>query len=105
MDWDYAADGIWNVRLSGAGDGSGRWSELLSEGLLAALHVWNMAGELRDRQRARSEPLPDIFYVAARWLAERVQEELGSRWEVLWVGPEGAWHWVDAPVSWRSFDS
>lgn len=53
----------------------------------------------------RPEPLADLFYAAARWIAKRVQEELGSQWEVLWVGPQDAWHWVDAPVSWRSLDA
>lgn len=104
MDWDYGASGIWNVRCPGVGGVSGRWHDLLSEGLLAALEVWNMAGELGDRQRARGEPFPDFFYAAAKWLAERVQEELGQEWEVLWV-ERGAWHWVEAPVGWHSFDS
>lgn len=103
IDWDYGAGGIWNIPLPG-GVRSGNPSKLLSEGLRGILHAWNICGEVLDRGKVVEDPLPAFFYTSARWLAERAQEELGSSWDVLWVGQDLAWHWVMPPVAWQSLN-
>lgn len=66
------------------------WSDCLSSALLDPLQGWNDAGEVLLGRRESSQvtdPLIDAFYALAAELAERVQQELGSDYEVLHITP------------------
>jgi hypothetical protein len=74
------------------------WSDELSDDLLDDLKRWNdECGEMAVRGDETS--LRDEF-ARARPLAERVQQQLGSEWEVLYTSG-GAWHWVALPHGWK----
>lgn len=116
IDWDFTAHGIWKI-LSPAELSAplppGRWgpapaeitrprpwSDRLSSALLDALQEWNDTGEAilgGRRSFPATELETDTFYARAAELAERVQQELGSDYEVLHITPHGAWRWARPP--------
>lgn len=117
IDWDFSAHGIWKilspVELSAPLPAGGTWgpapaetarprpwSDCLSSALLDPLQGWNDAGEVLLGRRESSQvtdPLIDAFYALAAELAERVQQELGSDYEVLHITPNGSWRWACRP--------
>jgi hypothetical protein len=116
VDWDYGAHGLWLVLspeelrappptggtwgpyVASAESEPRPWSDELSDDLLDDLKRWNdECGEMAVRGDETS--LRDEF-ARARPLAERVQQQLGSEWEVLYTSG-GAWHWVALPHGWK----
>ena len=119
IDWDLGASGIWLIvdwrqQRASAQDGEepelvgfgGPWSDVLPADLLAALQDWNDAAE--EFSRPESTPAAGRLQRKAalrqrgRELAERVQDELGAEWEVLYnAGGDGwSWTWVWPPSEW-----
>jgi hypothetical protein len=72
----------------------------LSDDLLADLQEWNDRASATNRDTAGTEWLYDL-HERARHLAERVQDEVGPTWEVLYSAGE-AWHWVARPHGWTA---
>jgi hypothetical protein len=118
VDWDWGADGLWSVRSreerhAPTPTGGKRervrplanrqrrpWSDLLSDELLDALQAWNDAcGERAWRPPEDRTAEDELLERRKVVLAERVQEELGGDWEVLYTF-HGAWRWVQPPQSW-----
>jgi hypothetical protein len=109
IDWDFGAHGIWTVlspeersapRPPGKlapyeppRDHSRPWSGLLSNTLLDALDGWNAEGEVLGRKRTPGLELK-AFRQRGTELAQHVQQELGSGYQVLYVVAGGAWRWV-----------
>lgn len=98
IDWDWGATGIWSVspparptasESSGsavsAGDRHRAWRGLLTDHLIDALQVWNDDGDLVMGRGAHEHTDEDriAFWTRGRRLAEQVQEELGSEYEVV----------------------
>ena len=80
------------------------WSELLSPDLLDSLQAWNDAADEFYGPRAARPCSEDVtirsFWMKGSQLAERVQEELGPEWEVLYKGSGAWWTWVLPPSHW-----
>jgi hypothetical protein len=109
IDWDFGAHGIWTIHspeqvsaplsrgkwapYEPPRDRPRSWSDLLPGALLDALDGWNHEGETLGRRRATNLEL-EAFRQCGAELAQRVQQELGSGYEVLHVLVGGAWHWV-----------
>jgi hypothetical protein len=109
IDWDFGAHGIWTVlspeelaaprppgrwtQYRPPRDRRRPWSDLLSSALIDALDGWNAEGEVLGRKRTPGLRL-EAFRQRGAELAEHVQQELGSGYEVLYVVAGGAWRWV-----------
>jgi hypothetical protein len=98
IDWDWGASGIW---LIGHSDSSRPLSDILSVGLLDELKAWN---DSADTATASGKRVPEdqgaieTFWGRAIGLAERVQNELGLDWEVLYNARDPiCWTWVRPP--------
>ena len=117
IDFDYGLDGIMKVlshaEMNAPAPTSGGWTgyvplrpkpppqrwNRISEPLLDTLAEWNDEGV-----RLVSLGEGDVTEVEAIWargaeLAKKVQDELGSEYEVLYAVPEDAWTWVRPPWS------
>jgi hypothetical protein len=119
IDWDFGAHGIWKVlspeELSAPRppgkwapyerprDRPRPWSDQLQGALLDALDGWNAEGEMLGRRRATDLEL-EAFRQHGAELAQSVQQELGSGYQVLYVVAGGAWRWVQ-PWSQRTSPS
>jgi hypothetical protein len=115
VDWEWGSHGLWYIRSreeresppptggvwgphAGLGPRPRPWSHVVSIPLLDELQCWNDAtGEQARRDSAFL--LADDFLVRVTDLASRVQDELGSEWEVLYAA-RGGWHWVRLPRRW-----
>lgn len=98
VDWDWEAKGLWLVSARSSLAASTGFHDLLSAALLADLKAWNdRGGDVNPNDRAANVE----FRRSSRALAQRVQDELGSSWDVLYnAGGDGwAWTWVEPP--WR----
>ncbi|MEO8969020.1 MAG: hypothetical protein ABI355_15280 [Solirubrobacteraceae bacterium] len=65
------------------------------------MQEWNDTGEAllgRRQSSQRNDPQIDAFYALAAELAERVQQELGSDYEVLHITRNGSWRWACRPT-------
>lgn len=125
IDWDWEANGIWLISVRNEASApvpeiedvnSPRFvsdqplSNILSSDLVHDLHSWNDAAD--TLYGARAFPTHDDiegFWAMGRQLAERAQEELGPKWEVLYnPGPAPgawAWTWVRQPRAWQETGS
>ena len=109
IDWDFGAHGIWTILSPEAlsapfppgkwapyeppRDRPQPWSDLLPSVLLEALDDWNGEGQVLGRRPATDREV-QAFRQRGAELARRVQQELGSAYQVLYVLAGGAWRWV-----------
>lgn len=102
---DIEASGIWLISIR-AEEARRTWVARVGQQLTADLKVWNnsaggsFGGHVRPEDR---DPYAEAaHYLEAQALALRVQEKLGTGWEVLWNdGPKLCWSWIERPTSWR----
>ena len=102
---DIEASGIWHISRR-AEETRRTWVDRLGQQLTTDLKVWNdsadglFGGRVRPDDRDRDAEA--AFYLEAQALALRVQEKLGTGWEVLWnEGPNPCWSWIMPPAPWR----
>jgi hypothetical protein len=100
IDWDWAASGIWLIRTGCAVEPR----DLLSPELVDDLKRWNDEGDEiygSCSTRGAVAAWAAEFWSRAPGLAERVQDELGPDWEVLYNSSYEAggwtWTWVRQP--------
>ncbi len=123
IDWDFGAYGIWTIlsteERNAPAPSGGLWraadltelanrprpySDILPTDLLDALQDWNDRFGEFDRGGPGNARRPTAagqrkFREEGAKLAERVQQELGPDYSVLFTTPEGAWRWVVPPWS------
>jgi hypothetical protein len=102
---DIEASGIWLISVR-AEQNRRTWVDRLGQQLTTDLKVWNDSADGlfggRVRPEDRDGDAEAAYYLEAQALALRVQEKLGTGWEVLWnEGPTLCWSWIERPVSWR----
>lgn len=102
IDWDLGAEGIWRVGRNGGAIGWKGWATVLSVRLLADLESWNDQGAefTRSVPSVETSGFAETYRqlrAAGQRLARRVQDELGTGWEVLYNPGDEAWAWVDPP--------
>lgn len=99
IDWDFEAKGVWLINEP---EGSlGFSDETLTIALRQALADWNRQGEdlFRNGEPAESPEELDRFWRKSADLARRVQDELGSSWQILYSTGNASWTWVVPPYS------
>ena len=97
--WDWEATGIWwycSAQERGD-DADALFSDLLSHELIVELKRWNDSADGLYGPRIlpvdRDKVAQASFWLRGRELAERVQMELGSAWEVVYQNSEGSQNW------------
>ncbi|MCU1490151.1 MAG: hypothetical protein JWM85_1556 [Acidimicrobiaceae bacterium] len=120
IDSDLGARGIWRIapaaetnapdvatwRAIRAANNPPAFESLLSASLLADLQSWNDNGDPLYGGRAvdsdETRAARQRYRLEGKHLAERVQDELGPRWEVLYNGGVDGWAWTFVLPYWTT---